>query len=169
MVAKTSKCHICDKFFDSKKKLKAHTNEIHRLAAHAIVSSSEAERIAEGILSFTNEILSVSIIDKAGNILASKSRVSFIKKFEVGGLEGTEYRYGGTLAIASLGVVNEVKDIVGEPEAIITVHKYCKLMLLPMLSYGTLIGLALERSINAENDTLVTKIEKLVAEAVLEE
>lgn len=168
-MTKTSKCHICGKFFDSKKKLKGHTDDIHRLTDNTLVSPSEAERIAQDILSFTDEILSVSIIDKAGNILASKSRVSFMKKFEVGGTEGMESRYGGTLAIASLGVVNEVKDIVGETEAIITVHKYCKLMLVVMSSYGTLIGLALKRSTNAENDAIVNKIKGLVAQTLSEE
>ncbi len=168
-MTKTSRCRICGKFFDSKKKLKDHTDDIHRLTVNTLVSTSEAERIAQDILSCTDEILSVSVIDKAGNILASKSRVSFMKKFEVGGTEGMESRYGGTLAIASLGVVNEVKDIAGETEAIITIHKYCKLMLLVMSSYGTLIGLALKRSVNAEDDLLVDKIKGLVAHAVLEE
>jgi hypothetical protein len=166
-VNKTSRCRICGKFFDSKKKLKNHIDEAHRVAGHMIVSSGVAETIAENILSFTNEILSVSIIDKAGNILATKSRVSFMKKFEVSDLENAEQRYGGTLAIASLGVANEVKDIVGETQAIITIHKYCKLMLVPMVSYGTLIGLALERSANAENDTFINKIERLVADTLM--
>jgi len=143
--------------------LKNHIDEAHRVAGHVIVSSGEAEIIAENILSFTNEILSVSVIDKAGNILATKSRVSFLKKLEVPGLENEEHRYGGTLAIASLSVANEVKDIVGETQAIITIHKYCKLMLLPMVSYGILIGLALERSADAENDIFINKIERLVA------
>jgi hypothetical protein len=164
---KTSKCRICDKFFDSKKKLKNHIDEAHRVASHMIIGSGEAERIAENILSLKNEILSVSIIDKTGNIIAAKSRVSFMKKFEVAGSEDAEYRYGGTLAIASLSVVNEVKDIVGETQAIITIHKYCKLMLLPMVSYGTLIGLALERSADAENDTFINKIERLVAHTLM--
>jgi len=127
------------------------------------ISSGDAERMTQVILSFNNEILSVSIIDKAGNILATKSRVSFLQQPEIGGLERAEYENGGTLAIASLTIANEIKHIVGETQAIITVHKYCKLMLLPMVSYGILVGLALERSAVAENDILVDKIERLVA------
>jgi hypothetical protein len=36
-----------------------------------------------------------------------------------------------------------------------------------MVSYGTLIGLALERSANAENDTFINKIERLVADTLM--
>ena len=40
------------------------------------VSSSEAERIADDILSFNEEILSAGVIDKSGNIIATKSSES---------------------------------------------------------------------------------------------
>jgi hypothetical protein len=42
--------------------------------------------------------------------------------------------YGATLAIATLNVVNEVKDIFGEAQAIITIHDDCKLTLVSMPS-----------------------------------
>jgi hypothetical protein len=54
------------------------------------VSSSEAERIADDILSFNEEILSAGVIDKSGNIVATKSSESFRKQFEVGRLEGNK-------------------------------------------------------------------------------
>lgn len=39
-------------------------------------------------------------------------------------------------------------------------------MLVPMLSYNTLIGLVFERSANVDNDKLVNKIERLVVHAL---
>jgi len=56
--------------------------------------------------------------------------------------------------------VNEVKEMFGEPQAIITIHKNCKLMLLPIPSYQILVGLVLQRDYN-----IASKIEKLFADA----
>ncbi|MGH9989886.1 MAG: hypothetical protein ACREAS_05550, partial [Nitrososphaera sp.] len=125
------------------------------------VGSSAAERIVDDILSFNPEILSAGVIDRSGNIIANKSSESFGKRFEVRNLEHN--RYSGTLAVAALGVASEVKDAFGEPQAIITIYRDCKLMLLPMPSYDVLIGLALEPSANVENNTFVKEIERLVA------
>ena len=123
----------------------------------------EAEKIAYDILSLNDEILSVSLRDWRGNFLAAKSRESFGKRFfGVNTLQGSTY--SGSLAVAALSIVNEVKDVFGEPQAIITLHKDCKLMLLPMLSYEVLVGLALERSAVTEDYSLAYKIEKLLAE-----
>ena len=126
------------------------------------VSSSAAERIVDDILSSNHEILSAGVIDRSGNIIANKSKESFGKRFEgVRSLENN--RYSGTLAIAALSVANEVKDAFGEPQAIITIYRDCKLMLLPMPSYDVLIGLALELSANVENNTFAKEMERLVA------
>jgi hypothetical protein len=126
---------------------------------------SKVEKIADDILSFNEEILSVSIIEWRGNILAVKSKESFRKRLRVIGLEGS--RYSGTLAITTLTVVNEVKDAFGEAQAIITIHKDCKLMLLPMPSYEILVGLVLERSAVTEDYSLAYKIERLLAESII--
>ena len=75
--------------------------------------------------------------------------------------------YGATLAIATLNVVNEVKDIFGEAQAIITIHKDCKLIRLPMPSYDILVGLVVERSVNVEDDKIVNKIERIVADTIV--
>jgi hypothetical protein len=130
------------------------------------VSSSAAERIVDDILSSNHEILSAGVIDRSGNIIANKSKESFGKRFEgVRSLENN--RYSGTLAVAALSVATEVKDAFGEPQAIITIYRDCKLMLIPMPSYDVLIGLALEPSANIENNnnnnTFVREIERLVA------
>ena len=123
-------------------------------------TSSDAEKIVDGILSSNDKILAVSIIDKKrGNILAVKSRESFKDAF---GVASDGDRYGGTLAIATLSVVNEVKDIFGEAQAIITIHKDCKLMLLSMPSFDILVGLVVERSVGAYDDEIANKIERLV-------
>jgi hypothetical protein len=109
------------------------------------ISSSAAERIVDDILSSNNEILSAGVIDRSGNIIANKSKDSFRKRFEEArNLE--QNRYSGTLAVAALGVANEVKDSFGEAQAIITIYRGCKLMLLPVPSCDVLIGLALELS-----------------------
>ncbi len=128
----------------------------------AIVTSSMAERIVDEILSSISGILSAGVIDKSGNIIANKSSESFEKQFKgVSNLE--QNRYSGTLADAALSIANEVKDAFGEPKALITIYRDCKLVLLPMPSYDILIGLALESSANVDNDTFTKEMESLVA------
>jgi hypothetical protein len=121
-----------------------------------VVTSSAAERIADDILSTNDEILAISLIDKKGNVLAAKSKESFKK-----GYRQTEDgdKYGATLAVGILSLVNEVKELFGEAQAIITIHKNCKLMLLPVPSYDILVGLVLQRDYN-----IVSKVERLLAE-----
>ena len=107
-------------------------------------------------------IRSVSLRDWSGNFLAAKSSESFREPFRANMLVGS--RYSGSLAMATIGMANEVKDVFGEPQAIITLHTHCKLMLLPMPSYDVLVGLALEGSVITEDYSLAYKIEKLLAE-----
>jgi len=134
----------------------------HRISDHITVNASDAQRIVRDILSSNNKILSVAVIDKAGQIIAGDSNASFKRRFELGNLDGRS-SYGGALAVATLSVVNEAKAAFGEPEAIITIHKGCTLMLVSMLSYDTLVGLVLERSANVHYDKLINKIGRLVA------
>jgi hypothetical protein len=119
-------------------------------------TSSTAERIADDVLSSDEGILSVSVIDWRGDMLAAKSRESFRERFKAGSRAGT--RYSGSLAIATLSLVNEVKDVFGEAQAIIAFHKDCKLMLLPIPSYQILLALALERSSDKEEEARVYNI-----------
>jgi hypothetical protein len=131
-------------------------------------TSAAAQRISDYILSAAADdddddgILAISIMDIKGNILAAKSKQSFKETF---GLASDGEKYGGILAIATLSLVNEVKNIFGEAQAIITIHDNCKLMLLPMPSYRLLIGLVLQRSVNAEDGHIANKIERLLAAA----
>jgi hypothetical protein len=128
-----------------------------------IITSSTAEKISDDILSTNEEILALSIMDMRGNILAAKSKDSFKKAF---GVTRDGDKYGGTLAVAALAVANEVKDVVGEAQAIITIHENCKLMLLPIPSYEILLGFVLQRSANAEDHNMANKIERLLADTV---
>ena len=156
---------MCSKFFASKKQLKDHIDMFHRVSNYIADTSSDAEKIVDGILSSNDKILAVSIIDKKrGNILAAKSRQSFKDAFRV---TSDADKYGGTLAIATLSVVNEVKDIFGEPQAIITIHKDCKLMLVSMPSHDILVGLVVQRSVDAFDDNIANKIERLVADTLV--
>jgi hypothetical protein len=125
------------------------------------VSTGDAEIIVDAILSSNEEILSVGVMDSRGNIIDNKSREPFRKRFEVRTLE--KNRYSGTLAVAALSIATEVKDSFGEPKALITIYRDCKLMLLPIPSYEIIIGLALESSANAENPTFARQMERLVA------
>ena len=61
----------------------------------------------------------VSIIERNGNILAAKSKPSFKQTF---GVVQDGERYGGSLAVATLSLVNEVKGIFGEAQTIITIY-----------------------------------------------
>jgi hypothetical protein len=123
------------------------------------VSSTDAERISDDILSNNDEILGISIMDMRGNILAANSKESFKKAFAVG---QDRAKYGGTLAVAALAVVNETRNIFGEAKAIITIHENCNLMLIPIPPYQLLVGLVLQRSFNAE-DKIVNTVERFVA------
>ena len=138
---------------------------IHRVSNYMADTSSDAEKIVDGILSSNDKILAVSIIDnKRGNTLAAKSRQSFKDAF---GVASDGDKYGGTLAIATLSVVNEVKDIFGEAQAIITIHNDCKLMLVSMPSFDILVGLVVQRSVDAYDDNIANKIERLVADTLV--
>jgi hypothetical protein len=128
-----------------------------------IITSGAAERVSDDILSTNDEILSISIMDMQGNILAAKSKESFRKAF---GVTQEGDKYSGTLAVAALAVANEVKDLVGEAQALITIYKNCKTMLLPILSHEVLVGLVLQPSVNAEGYNIVNKIERLLADTV---
>ncbi|MDQ3872219.1 MAG: hypothetical protein M3258_01230, partial [Thermoproteota archaeon] len=98
------------------------------------ISSNAATRIVDEILSSTDEILAVAIIQETGqnNMLATKAVESFKKEF---GLPGQADKYGATLAIAALAVANELKDFAGEAQALITIYKKCKMMLVPIASH----------------------------------
>jgi hypothetical protein len=128
-----------------------------------IITSIAAERISDDILSTNDEILSISIMDMRGNILAAKSKESFKQAF---GVTREGDKYGGTLAVAALAVANEVKDVFEEAQAIITIHENCKLLLLPVPSYEILVGFVLQRSVNAEDYNIANKIERLLADTV---
>ena len=128
-------------------------------------TSSEAEKIVDGILSSNDKILAVSIIDKKReDVLSAKSRQSFKEAF---GVTSDGAGYGATLAIATLNVVNEARDIFGESQAIITIYDDCKLTLLSMPSFVILVGLVIERSVDAYDDKIANKIERIVADTIV--
>jgi hypothetical protein len=142
-----------------------HTNKIYRTTNYMAVTSSDAVKIVDGILSSNGKILAVSIIDKKReDVISAKSRQSFKEAF---GVTSDGRGYGATLAIATLNVINEARDIFGEPQAIITIHDDCKLMLLPIPSYDILVGLVVERSVKVEDDKIANKIERLVADTIV--
>ena len=98
-----------------------------------LLDKAAAQRVSDNILSLYDWILLLSIMDMRGDILCgAKSNQSFKDTF---GVTSNGEGYGGVLAFTILSLVNQVRDVVGEAQAIITVHKNCKLMLLPMLSY----------------------------------
>ncbi len=127
------------------------------------VNSTVAQRIAYDILSMNDEILAISIMDMRGNVLTATSKDSFKEAF---GVTRNGDKYGGTLAVAALAVANELKDIVGEAQAIISIYENCKMMLLPIPSYEILVGFVLQRSVNAEHYNIANKIEKLLVDAI---
>ena len=127
------------------------------------VISSQAERIADDILSTYDEILGISIMDMRGNILAANSTEAFREAFAV---SRDRAKYGGAVAVAVLGLVNNIRTIFGAAKAIITVHENCKLMLLPVPSFQLLVGLVLMKSVNAEDHKVARDIEILVADTL---
>ena len=127
------------------------------------VISSQAERIADDILSTYDEILGISIMDMRGNILAANSTEAFREAFAV---SRDRAKYGGAVAVAVLGLVNNIRTIFGAAKAIITIHENCKLMLLPVPSFQLLVGLVLMKSVNAEDHKVARDIEILVADTL---
>ena len=127
-----------------------------------VVTSSDAERIADNILSIHDEILGISIMDMRGNILATNSKETLRESFPAS-QDRAKY---GAIAVAILGLVNLIRSIFGGAKAIITVHENCKLMLLPVPSFQLLVGFVLQRSVNAEDHKIVSEIEILVADAL---
>ena len=128
------------------------------------IPSSIAQRIAYDILSNNDGILAISIMDMRGNFLAATSRESFKEDF---GVSRDGEKYGGSLAVAALAVANELKDLAGEAQALITIYKKCKMMLLPVPSREILVGFVLQRSANAEDYySIANKIEKLLTDAI---
>ena len=71
-------------------------------------NTAVAQRISDNILSADDGILAISIMDIKGNILAARSKQSFIETL---GLVLDGEKYAGILAIATFSLVNEVKDI----------------------------------------------------------
>jgi hypothetical protein len=124
------------------------------------INQTDAKAILDKVLSIDTRVWAASIIESNGNILAAKSKPSFKETFGV--IQDGE-RYGGSLAAATLSVVNEVKGIFGEAQIIITIYNNCKLMLLNISSYEILIGLALEHSFNCEDDLFIEKIKQLIS------
>ena len=186
MTSFMSRCNICYQFFDSRKELKDHIDGNHRMIENEdiVVTSREAEIMVENILfnmynddndnnnndknNNNRKILAVSIINKkSGNILAAESRQSFKEVFGERINDDDSYRVNPDIAIAMLGVVSLVKDIFGEPQAIITVHKDCKLMLLSLSLYNIVIGLVLDRLADVYDDKIANRIERVVADALL--
>jgi hypothetical protein len=130
-----------------------------------VLVSDKAEKIVDAIFSSNDKILLVSIRGWSGNILAVKYRDSFREQFfGASGLVGT--RYGGSLTVATLSLVNEVKDVFGEAQAIITIYERCKVMLLPMPLYDVAIGLAVERSVVTEDYSLAKEIKRILSETL---
>jgi hypothetical protein len=124
---------------------------------------SKAEEMVDAILSSNDKILLVSIRGWNGNILAVKTRDSFRERFfGASSIVGT--KYSGSLTIATLSLVNEVKDVFGEAQAIITIYERCKVMLLPMPLYEVIVGLALECSAVTEDYSLAKEIKRILAE-----
>jgi hypothetical protein len=131
--------------------------------------TSKAEKIVDAILYSNDKILLASIRGWSGNILAVKYRDSFEERFSgISSLVGTNY--SGSLTIATLGLVDEVKHFFGEAQAIITIYEKCKVMLLPVPSYQIFVGLAVERSPDTEEKeesyNIANKIERLVADTL---
>jgi hypothetical protein len=132
-----------------------------------VPTTSKAEKIVDAILSSNDKILLVSIRGWSGNSLAVKSTDSFRERF-IGASNLVGTNYSGSLTVATLGLINEVKDAFGEAQAIITIYENCKVMLLPMPSYQIFVGLTVERSPDMEEKeesyNIANKIERLVAE-----
>ncbi|HEX2231208.1 MAG TPA: hypothetical protein VHG34_03380 [Nitrososphaeraceae archaeon] len=128
----------------------------------SIFDPNVAKRVVDYILSTNDDILAVSIIDMKGNILAANS--DHVRK-ELG-VSVNEDKYNITLVVSALSLIHVTRDIIEEAKAVITIHKDCKLMLLPLPSFQILVGLILRGSVNAVDYNIANKIERLIADTL---
>jgi hypothetical protein len=128
----------------------------------SISDPNVAKRVVDHILSTTNEILAISIIDMKGNILAANSE--YLR--EALGVSVDEDKYDRTLVASALGLIHLTGDIIDEAKAVITIHEDCKLMLLPIPAFQILVGLVLPRPVNAVDYNIANKIERLIGDAL---
>jgi hypothetical protein len=129
----------------------------------SILDPRVAEVLVNNILSRNDRILSTSVIDMKGNILATKSKEDF--KETVGVTQQGE-KYGVTLVATVLGLLQLARNIIQEAKAVITIHENGKLMLLPLPSLQILVGLVLQRSVNAEDYEFANNIERMVVDTL---
>jgi hypothetical protein len=129
----------------------------------SILDPHIAEVLVNNILSRNDGILSTSIIDMKGNILATKSKEDF--KETVGVTQKGE-KYGIPLVATVLGLIQLARNVIQEAKAVITIHENGKLMLLPLPSLQILVGLVLQRSVNAEDYEFANNIERMVVDTL---
>jgi len=101
----------------------------------------------------------VSIMDMRGNMLSSASSKNsfFNKKYEITkDIKNT----AGSWAIVIFGMVQRIDRAFGQTEAVVSLHKKSKLMLVPILSRDILICLVMHRSSN--EDYIINKIQTLL-------
>jgi hypothetical protein len=120
-----------------------------------------AKVVVDNILYGNDDILSISIIDMKGNILATKSKEHFEEAL---GVTRNGDKYGITLIAAVSGLIHLTRNVIEEAKAVTTIHEHYRLMLLPLPSLQILVGLILQHSVNAEDYNIANKIERLVAD-----
>ncbi len=128
----------------------------------SIFDPNVAKKVVDYILSTNDEVLAVSLIDMKGNILAANSE--YLR--EALGVSVDEGKYDRTLVASALGLIHVTRDIIEEAKAVITIHKDCKLMLLPIPSFQILVGLVLHRSVDAADYNIANNIERLIAHSL---
>jgi hypothetical protein len=123
-----------------------------------VVLSNNLSKISKQILSIDDTIDAVSIMDMQGNTLSSTSKESFYTtKYDI---TQDIHDIAGDFAIVILGMVQRMDTSFGSTEAVVSFHKKCKLMLVPIPSHQILIGLVIYRSSNEEY--IITKIRTLL-------
>ena len=127
------------------------------------INSTAAEKIADEILSTCGEeIQAITIINiREANTLVFKAKGSFEKVVSEAFREGP--KYFGPVINAYLIIANEVREIFGRTKYIITMFEKYKTMLLPLPTYGIVVGVALEHWVDSDSK-LANNIEKLVAD-----
>jgi hypothetical protein len=112
--------------------------------------------ISDDILCLDDGIEAVSIMDMRGNMLSSAtSKNSFFnKKYEV---TKDIKNMAGSWAIVIFGMVQRMDEAFGKTEAVVSLHKKSKLMLVPILSHDILVCLVMHCSSN--EDYIINKIQ----------
>lgn len=111
----------------------------------------------EKIRSIDDSILSLTIADKAGNLLAHSYGSEYQEKFMESA--GTLRSKAGAIAALSMGMETQADSVFGATEAIVKLHTNAKLIVIPFPSKNYFLTLLAKR--HTDTDSIIQRVADL--------